>query len=151
MGATAAARHPELVERDALRLEEAVVRLWVLLRAQVHHLRAAELTKWQVAEWVEAEAEAVWAGEAVWAEAAVWTEAAAGHGRAERRPRCFRKPKFFWTGKAERKMPDQTTAKLGGGSCASAMCKPGAVLLGRRKRARSRGLKLSGPNKAPND
>ena len=30
-------------------------------------------------------------------------------------------PKFFWTGKAERKTPDQTTAKLGGGSCASAM------------------------------
>ena len=48
VGATAAARHPELVERDALRLEEAEVRLWVLLRAQVHHLRAAELTKWQV-------------------------------------------------------------------------------------------------------
>ena len=33
---------------DYLRLEEAEVRLWVLLRAQVHHLRAAELTKWQV-------------------------------------------------------------------------------------------------------
>mmetsp|Transcript_46508 Transcript_46508/g.147673 ORF Transcript_46508/g.147673 Transcript_46508/m.147673 type:complete len:260 (-) Transcript_46508:6-785(-) len=36
-------RHPELVERDALRLEEAEVRLWVLLRAQVHHRAEAAL------------------------------------------------------------------------------------------------------------